>query len=842
MRRIYKERISRGIAVILVIIALSLLGVGVGVAVNFATVRNTLEQLDNTENALPTTVLDRNGRLISQFYSEERRDPVELHQMPDHLIHAILTREDQTFYRHRGFSFRGTFRALWNLIINRYVSGGSTITQQLAGHFFADRREFSIGRKLRELWWALQFERYWTKDQILEKYLNTMFFGHGAYGVQAASQFYFSHSVSELTPAESAMLVIQLANPSRYSPIRNPNQARKIQETVLEQMVDLGYLSSERADASLADFWNRYDYTRSSASAAFFERNDNAPYFSEYIRFLLENEYLLGSVDINRDGYTIHTTLDLDYQKKAEERMRAGIEQANRIYRRNDSNSTIYGRDVVAITELLSVAFDISGFKDGGSAAIRTALINYRENIINPIDIVALLFGRDNNELLRQVSAQSQRLIEDNERRTTVEGALIAVENGSGHILAMVGGSKFESRNQFNRAVNGRVEPGSAFKPLYYAAAIEDRVITPATLIYDAPVIFWNDDGTPYTPQNYRGEWKGKVFARQALARSMNVPSLRILERVGFSSALETARLLLGIPAGDMIERNLVRRYPVGLGVVEVSPLEMARAFSVFPNKGSVVEPLAVRYITDRNGRVISEPEKKHLRAIHANPQSVISEQTAYIMANMLQSTTRSGTLAYAVGNAQPPDGIAIAGKTGTTQNWADAWTVGFTPYVTSAVWFGFDKGGFNSLGTNQTGAVTAGPVWAQFMRDIHSGLPPRSFARPQQGITWQTVTANNGLLPPADYAGRVLDEVFLVGTTPTEFDVSSSVENYRQASLEDRLYNSLYGNSAESSEPLIIVNENSIDSEQTLYLDDEYDEYNEYNEDDEYQEDELLN
>jgi penicillin-binding protein 1A len=357
--------------------------------------------------------------------------------------------------------------------------------------------------------------------------------------------------------------------------------------------------------------------------------------------------------------------------------------------------------------------------------------------------------------------------------------------------MAMIGGSRFEANNQFNRAVDARVEPGSSFKPLYYSAAIEERVITPATMIYDSPVVFWNDDGSPYTPENYRGEWEGPVLARTALARSMNVPSLRILERVGFESALDTASALLGIPQEERVKRNLVRRYPVGLGIVEVAPIEMAKAFATFANQGQEVIPIAIRYIEDRNGRIILEPEKE-LRLEQqqrGEERQVVSPQTAYIMTDMLQTTVERGTLRhlprfYFDDNFNQP----VGGKTGTTQNWADAWTVGFTPYYTTALWFGFDQGGSNSLGTNQTGAVTTGPVWGRYVNEIHQGLPRREFPRPAEGLTEVTVSARSGKLPTEDYDGPTREEIFITGTEPREFDTLEDFEDRQQPVLVDRL------------------------------------------------------
>ncbi|MFP4535421.1 MAG: penicillin-binding protein 1A [Spirochaetaceae bacterium] len=746
----------------------------------------------NRAASLPSQILDRDGELITEFFSDENRELVSIDELPRHLIYALVTREDGTFFEHHGFSFQGTARAAWNLLTNRYVSGGSTLTQQLAGHLYADRSEFSVTRKLRELWWALQIERNWTKYEILERYLNTMFFGHGNYGVEAASQFYFGHTARELTVAESVMLVIQLANPSLYSPIRNPNRAKEMQRTILNQMVERGYATQEEVDDSFTEYWNSYDFTRASTSTAFFEREDKAPYFSEYVRYQLENELLLGSLDVNRDGFVVHTTLDLDHQFAADRYMQEGITEANSIYQENTSSRADYGNELVPIIDLLSLGFNIESIHVGDAKQKQNARKVFQREINPILDVVTLMFGTEEETPLRQISRIAHLRRERESQRTTVEGALITIENETGHILAMVGGSRFESRNQFNRAVDAKVEPGSSFKPLYYAAGIEQGVITPATMLYDSPVVFWNDDGSPYTPENYRGEWEGPVLVRRALAHSMNVPSLKVLDRVGFSDALETATRLLGIPEREMESRNLVRKYPVGLGIVEAAPIEMARAFATFPNRGQEVEPIAIRYIEDRNGRIVLEPEaelRKEQRE-RSEERRILSEEAAYVMTDLLQSTVESGTLRYAetaAGGFDQP----MAGKTGTTQNWADAWTVGFTPYYTTAIWMGFDRGGGNSLGVNQTGAVTAGPVWGKYMKEIHEGLPKREFIQPD-GIVEVPVTARSGLLPPATYRGEVIDEIFIAGTEPTRFDQLQQFEDEQRPELVNRLKNHL--------------------------------------------------
>ncbi len=805
---------------IIVAVAATSIGVGAGIAV--AAVRNVgdIEQYGRQRSALPSQILARDGRLITEFFSDENRELVAIEELPRHLVYALITREDQSFFEHRGFSIQGTARAAWNVLTSNYFSGGSSITQQLAGTLYADRTDISIRRKLIELWWALQLERNWTKYEILESYLNRMWFGHGNYGVEAASQFLFGHSATELTIAESAMVVIQLANPSLYSPIRRPNQARQIQRTILNQMVELGYATQNEVDLSFQQYWSNYDYTRSNTSTAFFEREDRAPYFSEFVRIQLENRYLLGSLDINKDGFVVHTTLDLDFMDAADRYMRAGIARANSIYQQNTNTRVDYGEELVPVIDLLALTFDLPDLRVGDAKQRQGARAYYQSQVNPLIDVLTLMFAPGEQSGLRHLAQVSYARTDDDAKRTTVEGALITIENDTGHILAMVGGSQFESRNQFNRAADAAIEPGSSFKPLYYAAAIEHGVITPATMIYDSPVVFWNDDGTPYSPENFRGEWEGPVLTRYALAHSMNVPSLKVLDRVGFERALSTAARLLGIDEEEMVSRNLVRKYPVGLGIVQIAPIEMAKAFAAFSNQGRRVDPIAITYIEDRSGRIILEPEVELRRRQQreGDQMQLISPQTAYIMTSMLQSTVEIGSLRYAEAVADGFD-QPTAGKTGTTQNWADAWTVGFTPYFTTAAWIGFDKGGSNSLGVNQTGAVTTGPIWGRYMKDIHEGLPVREFVRPE-GIVVQEVTARSGLLPPAGYTGSTIEEVFLAGTQPTTFDSLEEFEREQRPLLVERLRDdlatSIYSLDSSVSDPFIL----NVDLELQLDLD----------------------
>lgn len=790
--------------VLLILIGVTVLmalGVGITVGLAIASVQNIREisRSTETESALPTVLVDRDGRQITELFGEEKRTLVSYEELPRHVIHALLTREDRAFFQHNGFNLWRMASAAANLALDYvtgsragYFSGGSTITQQLAKMMYTDQ-SVTIARKLKELWWALQLERHLTKQEILEEYLNRMPFGHGTYGIEAASRFYFGHAATELSVAESVLLILQLSSPGylTYSPIANPENARELQREILDQMVELGYTTKEEADESFQAYWANHDYTRTANTAAFLERleNDPAPWFTEHVRIKLQEELLLGSANIYTDGYKVHTTLDLDYQKAAQEHLWDGIQNANATYRLNQENNEERIDRFVPIIDMLSLGFDIDSIKVGTKRDEKRAAVFFRDELSPVLDMVSMMFDSTEQDAMRQVTKAAYLQHRQVTERTKVEGALITIENDTGNILAMVGGSPFETGNQNNRAISARRPPGSAFKPLYYSAAIDSKIITPATVFMDAPVVFWNNDGTPYIPENYNGEWRGPTRARFALATSMNVVSLKVLDKVGFTDALNTAGRLLGLNETEMAERGFEPRYPVGLGTVSVSPLLMAKAFATFPNGGREVIPVSIRYIEDRRGNTILSPAQEVAEDLVRKGRNaqIISPQASYIMVDILQSTVDYGTLANRRRLVGGFDDMPMAGKTGTTQNWSDAWTVGFSPYVTTAVWLGFDKGGSNSLGTNQTGAQTAGPIWAWYMKQIHEHLPPREFERPN-GIVDVTVTAETGKLPTEDYRGTTIDEIFIAGTEPADFDTSEDFHDERKERIATQL------------------------------------------------------
>jgi penicillin-binding protein 1A len=763
--------------VVFTVLGAILIGVGLGLSLAVTANIKNQENFHELALALPTKILDINGNLITEFSADEKRELVSLSDLPRHLISAVLAREDPDFYNHRGFSIRGIARAAFGQLIGRNLGGGSTITQQVAGTLYTDRSEYSYSRKIRELWWAFQMERRYTKNEILEIYLNYMYMGPGTYGVEAASKYFFGHSAREISLAEAALLVIQLSSPSRYNPLNNPNEAMDRQLSVLNKMIDLGYVTREEVETSFNEYWDNYDYTRAS-TAAYYNREDAAPWFSEYVRRELDT-MMYGTMDYYRDGYTVHTTLDLKHQEAALKYMTQGLERANREFSSSQKNRLVEAeRTYVPIVNLLSLYFDLTDISTTSGAQNEQKSVARYTKTINPIvDMAALVFGLQDLKILTNAGFGE---LKTSTEQNVVEGALISIENDTGYITAIIGGSKYDEANQLIRATQGNIQPGSSFKPLYYSAAIDSRKLTPASLIYDVPVVFHNEDGTPYIPLNFRGEWKGSVLVYEALAQSMNVPSLKVLDTIGFDAAIDRAAKLLDITDPDQIRRTFPRVYPLGLGIISTSPLRMARAFAVFANQGRNVSPIAIRSVENRNGQLVLDPE----REVRVRQQrmgdafQVISPQNAYIMTSMLKKTVETGTLYNPSGwgskfTFKDANGknfrMPMAGKTGTPQNWSDAWTVGYSPYYTTAIWFGFDRPG-NSLGLSLTGSTLAGPVWADYMREIHQGLPFRDFVRPTSGIIDVTVCAKSGLLRTEACNEGELTLPFLEGTQPYQY------------------------------------------------------------------------
>ena len=752
-----------------------LFGIGLGLLVALTVNTKNTEYFTEFTPSLPTKLLDINGELITEFAADEKREMIGIDELPQHMIDALITREDRIFYKHKGFSLKSIMRAVVGKLTNQTLGGGSTLTQQIAGTLYCDRTDYSIKRKIVELWWAVQMERRYSKDEILELYMNKVYLGGGTYGVNAASKFYFGHGAAEITPAEAAILVIQLSNPAYYNPFEHPNRARERQQTVLSQMVTDGFLTQAEADASFEDFWLNFDYTR-TGSSAYQMREDAAPWFSEYVlRELTKQMY--GTLNLYTDGFTVNTTLNLNHQKVADAVMEKYIASANESYQ---SSSNVRKLDAVntyiPMTELMSLMFNIPEMKTSDKRRENSINSTFNKQINPILDVFALLNGME--DLKISVVNKVNTTQKESSVKKQIEGTMISLENSTGYITSLVGGSSFDEENQFIRATQATLQPGSTFKPLYYSAAIDSGNFTAATILYDTPTVFYNNDGSQYIIQNYKGTWEGPVQLWYALSTSMNIPSIRVLSGVGFDAAIERVTALLGIPENEREARSIIPVYPLGLGVCTVQPIQMARAFAIFANQGKEVTPIAIRSVADRNGDVFLTPEKDLRLEQQEKGENiqVITPQNAYVMTNILTNTVKTGTLARgsrwgSYFRYKDADGktftMPMAGKTGTTQNWSDAWTVAYSPYYTAAFWFGFDQKG-TSLGTELTGATLAGVAWGEYMNEIHKGLPYKEFVKPQTGLVEATVCSVSGLLPTNSCGNHKVTHVFLEGTEPT--------------------------------------------------------------------------
>ena len=726
----------------------------------------------NTENftefttALPTKILDINGELITEFTSEERREIISLIEIPQHMKDSLLTREDRIFYEHKGFSARAIFRAVVGVLTRSSLGGGSTLTQQIAGTLYCDRKEMSILRKLKELWWAIQMERRYSKNEILELYMNRVYFGGGTYGVNAASKYYFGHDARRITPAESAILVIQLSNPAWYNPFEHPNRAMDRQKDVLRAMVSEGYITQKEADDSFDDYWLNFDFSRTDTSA-FFMRDDKAPWFSEYVRREL-SEMIYGDADIYSSGLTVNTTGNIYHLQTAQLLMEKQIANANANYKAQMASKQKGAFSTyVPMSELITLMFNLKRLKMSKQLVQSSATKEFQTKLNPLIDIASLMFGIDNLKV--GIINKANRLTQEKAKATTIEGTMVNLENDTGYITALIGGSKFDQSNQFIRASQARVQPGSSFKPLYFSAAMDTPDFNAATPILDAPYEFKAKDGSSYLPNNYGGAWRGNVLLWRALALSLNIPALKLLEKVGFDAAIDRAVALLGIPQKELPSRAFIPGFPLGLGTVSVRPIEMARAYAIFANGGKAITPTAIRSVEDRNGNIILNID----RDIHnnmKNPTQVITPQNSFIMTKIMEHSLTVGTLRFGSQNRSSlidrsttgdPTGskfiytdkqtgqefqMPMAGKTGTTQNWGDAWAIGYSPYYTAAFWFGCDTPG-NSMGMSGTGASLAGPPWGDFMKAIHKGLPYKDWDQPEEGVVKINVCAETGKL-----------------------------------------------------------------------------------------------
>jgi penicillin-binding protein 1A len=689
----------------LLVVVSALVGATAGLLLVYTTDLPQVEALEAYRPSSITELYDDHGRVIGSF-ALQRRVVASYDDFVPVLRDALVSIEDKDFYRHSGINF-------WRIVGAAYrdiesggkVQGASTLTMQLARNLFLSP-DRSFHRKVQEVMLAIQIERRFTKPQIFTLYANQIFLGHGVYGFEAASEFYFSKPARNLTLAEAALLAGLPKGPGIYSPINHPDRAIKRRNLVINAMLEDGKITAAQA----AD-------TRSAPLVLYLQHDPNslAPYFVEEIRRYLENKY--GADQVHEGGLKVYTALDVDLQKAANQAVLDGLAAYERRHGWKGHLENVVAEGS-AIDKYVHPDWDDEPEVNGYIHALVTS---------SGIGIATLKFGRYGAALGQSDVAWTQGKIQDLlrtgdicyvkilsltvngagrvslEQDSGAQGALVAIDNATGGIKAMVGGRDF-SESKFDRATQALRQVGSSFKPYVYTAVI-DRGGSPDDTVLDEPVTFETASG-PYSPHNYDEKFEGMITLRRALAQSRNIPALKLASKVGIKSVIDYAERF-GITA------KLPPYLPVALGAAEITLMEQTSAYSVFPNDGVRVTPHYITKVTDYEGRVLEED--------YPDVKDVISVGTARIMTAMLREVVLRGTGAAA---AKLP--FPVAGKTGTTNDFTDAWFVGFSPTMTCGVWMGFDEK--KTLGAKETGAHAALPIWMNFMNTAMAGKDPGQF------------------------------------------------------------------------------------------------------------------
>ncbi len=602
--------------------------------------------LETFQPLVGTKIYDDNDELITEMHVE-RRIFVPLAHVPQALRDAVIATEDKRFYYHWGVDPIGIARAtVQNYRRGRVVEGGSTITQQLTKVLFLTPDK-SLERKLKEAVLALELERRYTKDRILEMYLNQVYFGHGAYGVEAAARTYFGKSVSELSVREAALIAGLPRAPTTYSPFEHGDAAKRRREVVLRRMVEYGTLKDVEAKK----------LARADLGLIPPERRRNTgQYFLDYVQQTLEAKY--GADMVFKGGLNVYTTLSPTMQLAAEQALRDGLK----------------------------------------ALESRTK-------------------GRAGEH---------------------PEGAIVTVEPQTGYVRAMVGGYDF-FRSEFNRAVQARRQPGSAFKPFIYVAAVESG-LTAATWVDDAPVSYAvGPNGQTWKPENYDRKFRGQTTLQQALEESVNIVTVKVQEKVGLNRTIQVARRF-GISSPLGLNLSLA------LGTSDLTLIELTSAYGVLANQGQWLPPTTIRYVTDPQGKLLEE----HL----PEPREAVSPETAYVVTHMLRGVVERGT-----GQAAKVLGRPVAAKTGTTNDYSNAWFIGYTPRLATGVWVGYDRP--RSLGKDETGSRVAVPIWVGYMGKVLGDSPKEDFPMPDRVVLAPVD------LDPSNECVRVVMMAFVKGTEP---------------------------------------------------------------------------
>lgn len=708
----------------------------------FARTVPPLKDVDKYTPALATRVYSADGEVIGEFYLQ-RRFLVPKEEIPKLLKQAFVAAEDADFYRHKGVSWIGIVRALMkNLEAGRVVQGGSTITQQLVRSLILDP-EKTLSRKIREVILARRIEKHLSKDDILYLYLNQIYLGHGNYGIGAAADYYFGKSPKELNLAEMALLAGLPKAPEVYSPYKNFLLAKKRQEYVLKRMVEEGYISEEEAKQA----YNAPLKLREHDP----HNKDIYAYYLEYVRNYLVERY--GKKAVYEGGLEVYTAVDSRLQRAAYWAIREGLLALNKRQGFKGPEEILKEEEIKAF--LSSLKGENRNIEVGGvykGVVLRESPEGVWVDLGRSQGLVpreSLSWVRQN---LKRGCVVKVRVVEKNRSlrlelygEPQVEGALLAMELPSGYVRAMIGGWDFY-RSQFNRALQARRQAGSAFKPIVYAAALT-KGYNPSSLVLDAPVVFREGDRI-WRPENYQRKFYGPVSLRFALAQSLNCATVNLANEIGVDYIIRFARRL-GLTS------PLPRDLSLSLGSSSVTLLELVRAYAVFATGGHLIEPIFVSKVLDRKGNVLEErkplPLEGELRRYGLEPKGMVSPQVlssgiAYLVTNMLQSVIEEGT-----GWRAKVLGRPCAGKTGTTDNYTDAWFIGYIPRLIAGVWVGFDEP--RPLGEDETGSKAAAPIWVSFMKEAMKEYPPEDFPVPDD-IIFLRINPETGQLASPDEPG----------------------------------------------------------------------------------------
>jgi penicillin-binding protein 1A len=714
-----------------------------------------------------TEVYSADGEVVGRFW-DEKRIVVPLNQLPKHLILAFIGAEDARFFEHEGVDILSIIRAFFkNVIAGKIEQGGSTITQQVTRSLLLKNPEKTYKRKAREALLSLQIEKSFSKERILFLYLNQIYLGHGAYGVEAAARSYFGKEAKDLNLAESALIAGLPQAPSRYSPVTHFDRAKARQRYVLGRMRKEGFITKDQQQRALAT-----EIVLKEGRENSFEK---APYFAEHVRRYLEAHY--GRDVLYRGGLKVYTTLNLAMQRAAQEAMKKGLRELDKREGYRGPLRKVSAEKRAAFKEAAAQHFLQNPPALG---KVVQGLVDAVDNVSGEVSVAigeerGLLSLKDMKWARKpdpEVAFYSKSLkkvgdalqvgdvvsvkLEENsdppfdcrlslEQEPLVQGALLSLEARTGRVRAMVGGRDFRA-SQFNRALQSRRQPGSAFKPIIYASAL-DNGMTPATVIIDSPYLSTTDpEDEIWRPKNYKKKFFGPTLFRTALIKSRNVITVKILRQIGIPQAIHYARML-------GIESDLSADLSLALGSSGLSLLEITRAYSVFANNGMLIEPLLITRIKDRNGRIIEENQP--------SVKESLSKETAFVMTDILSGVVKEGT-GWRVRALKRP----TAGKTGTTNDLRDAWFIGYTPKLVTGVWVGYDDR--SPMGKGETGSRAASPIWLHYMSEVLKEKPVEDFQVPE-GVVFTKIDSKTGLLA-SPYSKKTVFQAFKEGTEPKEY------------------------------------------------------------------------